>query len=200
MKENKVNGNTVLEDEKHILLDHNYDGIMELDHPLPQWWLMTFWGGILFAIFYFIFFQIMDGPSLKDEYNKEMAQLAQVQEAEAKNVANFDIEQYNAWTGTEEGRTMGLNVFVENCVACHAERGGGDIGPNLADKYWINVNREPEALYQFVVQGNEEMGMPAWGEVLSKQEIMASVGYVMELKGTTPPKAKDPQGDIIEEL
>ncbi len=200
MKEsNKVNGNTVMEDEKHILLDHNYDGIMELDHPLPQWWLMTFWGGILFAIFYFIFFQIMGGPTLRDEYDKEMVKLTQIQEAEAKNIDNFSMEQYNAWVTTDEGRSAANAVYVENCLACHAEGGGGDIGPNLTDKYWINVHREPEELYKFVVHGNEEMGMPAWGEVLSKQEIMAAVSYVMDLKGTTPPVAKEPQGEIIEE-
>ena len=200
MKEsNQPHDNIVLEDEKHVLLDHSYDGIMEFDHPLPQWWLMTFWGGILFAIFYFIFFSIMDGPTLRDEYHKELAKLDAIQELEAQNVANFDPEQYNAWVASDEGQEAGNVVFEENCVACHAAGGGGDIGPNLTDKYWIHINREPEALYQFIVKGYEDNGMPAWGEVLSKKEIMAATAHVMALKGTIPPKAKEPQGDIVEE-
>ena len=76
---------------------------------------------------------------------------------------------------------------------------GGDIGPNLTDKYWIHMKRDPQAIYPFVVQGFEEKGMPAWGEVLSKEDIMAVVSYVVALKGTTPPKSKEPQGEILED-
>lgn len=196
----EVNGNLVLEDEKHILLDHNYDGIMELDNPLPAWWMMTFWGGILFAIFYFIFFQIMDGPNLRDEYEKEMAALEVIQKAEAKNVGNFSLDQYNAWLAIPENKTRGAVVYEENCLACHAEGGGGDIGPNLTDNYWIHVQpRDPESTYMLVVKGFEDNGMPAWGEVLSKEDIMAVTDHIISLHGSTPPKSKEPQGELINE-
>lgn len=205
MKENSMSnlndrhGNLILEDEKNIVLDHSYDGILELDNQLPSWWMMSFWGGIFFAIFYFILFQIMDAPSLRDEYEKDLAKLREIQEIEAKNVGNFNVEQYRAFVAGEDAKILGAQVYADNCFACHVEGGGGDIGPNLTDKYWLHVKpQEPESTYRFIVKGFEENGMPAWGEMLSKDEIMAVTDHIISLYGTTPPKAKGPQGEFIE--
>ena len=66
MSENNETKLHVEEDEKHLLMDHNYDGIQELNNPLPSWWAFTFYFGIAFAIFYFILYQVMGAPSLSD--------------------------------------------------------------------------------------------------------------------------------------
>ncbi|AYF44823.1 cytochrome C [Halobacteriovorax sp. BALOs_7] len=192
--------NIVLEDEKDLVLDHDYDGIQELNHPLPGWWSGIWALSFIFCIPYFMYYVLMDGPTLRETYNKDMEKMQKIIEAEAANTANFDIEVYNKYVATDSAKELGHTVFVENCAACHLEDGGGDIGPNLTDDFWINIKEfKPENFYKFVVHGNEDMGMPAWGDILSKEDIMAVTAHVMNLHGTTPAKAKDPQGDKLKE-
>ncbi len=197
--ENKNNNeNIVLEDEKHLVLDHDYDGIQELDHPLPGWWSGIWALTFIFSIPYFMYYVLMDGPTLEETYKIEMAEMQKIIDAEAANTANFDIEKYNSYVATDSAKEHGKNVFIENCAACHLEDGGGDIGPNLTDDYWLNIKEfKPEAIYSFVVHGNEDKGMPAWGDILSKEDIMAVTEHVISLHGTTPAKAKDPQGEVL---
>jgi cytochrome c oxidase cbb3-type subunit 3 len=193
------NENVILDDEKHLVLDHDYDGIQELNHPLPSWWTGTWVLSFVFAIPYFMYYVLLDGPGLRDEYKEEMAAVQKIIDAEAANNANFSLESYNSWIAANDGINKGKVVYDDNCMSCHAEGGGGDIGPNLTDKHWINIKGpKAELIYPFIIKGNEEMGMPAWGEMLSKEELMAVTSYVISLYGTTPPVAKEPQGDLIE--
>jgi len=195
------NENKILnEQEKTLLLDHNYDGIQEFDFPLPSWWVWTFVGGIVFAFFYIMYYQFLGAPSLKDEYNQEMAVVKQIREKAAAESGGFNNDEYNSWIASNDGVNKGREVFNENCASCHKEGGLGDIGPNLTDSYWINVKQvNPEALYHVVFTGVEENGMPAWGEVLSKEDIMAAISYVSTLKNTNAAGGKEPQGELIQE-
>jgi cytochrome c oxidase cbb3-type subunit III len=186
------------EEEKNLLLDHDYDGIEEFDYPLPNWWVMTFIGGIVFAIFYTAFYHFLGGPSLADEFEKDMAKINQIREAEAQKTANFDLKQYSAWVSKNNGIQTGSAVYEENCLSCHEANGKGDIGPNLTDKHWINVSKaQPEQIYTFVVNGNEDNGMPAWGDILNKEELYAVVSYVLSLKNTNVAGGKEPQGEVL---
>lgn len=190
----------VLEDEKHLVLDHDYDGIHELNHPLPSWWVGIWIISIVFSIPYFMYYHIAGGDGLKATYVKDMEKLTAIKEEQAKLLGIFDVQDYNTWMKNNDGVKLGAAVYTENCLSCHAEGGGGDIGPNLTDNRWINATgRTPEALYPVINKGVEENGMPAWGEVLSKEDMYAAMAYVISLKGTTPPKAKEPQGENIEE-
>ncbi len=190
----------VLEDEKHLVLDHDYDGIRELNHPLPSWWLGMWIISIVFSIPYFMYYHIAGGDGLKATYVKDMEKLEAIKAEQAKILGVFDVNDYNTWMSNNDGVKLGAAVYTENCLSCHAEGGGGDIGPNLTDNRWINATgRTPEALYPVINKGVEENGMPAWGEVLSKEDMYAAMAYVISLKGTTPPKAKEPQGENIEE-
>ncbi len=186
----------VLEDEKHLLLDHSYDGIHELDHNLPSWWQFTFWGGIVFAVLYFIFYQIMGGPTLRDEFKKEWAKISAIQEEVKKKSGGFDQAFYDKVVA-EDGVKKGLEVFTNNCVACHKEQGIGDIGPNLTDKYWLHAKGTPETIYPVVFNGVPDNGMPTWGGVLSTEEIYQAVAYVQSLHHKNLP-GKDPQGEAVE--
>lgn len=184
--------------EKHLLLDHNYDGIHELNNPLPSWWKFTFYGGITFAIIYFILYQIMGAPNLKDEFIKEYAKIQTLQEEFNKANTAFNDTKYQAIVA-DDGVKKGDVVFATNCVACHKEKAIGDIGPNLTDEYWINSKGTPATNYSVVFNGVPDKGMPTWSEILSSDEIYQVVAYVQTLRNTHQPGGKAPQGDKIEE-
>lgn len=188
----------VEENEKHLLLDHNYDGIQELNHPLPSWWSATFYGGILFAIGYFAYYQFMGGPSLRDEFKKDYAVVVAAQEEYKKKEGMFNPEVFATFNNAE-GIKKGEEVFTNNCVACHLEKGKGDIGPNLTDEYWLWAKGTPETTYPVVFNGVVDNGMPNWSEVLSKEEIYQVVAYVQTLHLTHQPGGKAPQGNKVDE-
>jgi cytochrome c oxidase cbb3-type subunit 3 len=197
MSENKEQKVQVLEDEKHLLLDHDYDGIHELDHNLPNWWQFTFYGAIVFGVFYFIFYQIMGGPTLREEFQKEYAKIAAIQEEIKKKSGGFDQVYYEKIIA-EDGIKKGEEVFVANCIACHKENGVGDIGPNLTDKFWIHSKGTPQTNYPVVFNGVPDKGMPTWAGTISTEEIYQVVAYMQTLHNKNLP-GKEPQGEPVEE-
>ena len=193
--ENKIQ---IFEDEKEILLDHNYDGIQELDHPLPFWWVMIFAMTISFGIPYYMYYNHFDGPTLTDEYQEELDKVTAIQkEADAKK-GGFDIDSYKAIMVSEEGKQSGEKVYRRKCSACHGQVGEGGIGPNLTDKYWIHGDGSVPEVYKVVDAGVLDKGMPAWGTTITKEEVMAVVGHIAKFVGTNPENAKEPQGELKE--
>ncbi len=179
--------------EKHLLLDHNYDGIHELNNPLPSWWQITFYGGIAFAFFYFILYQIMGAPNLREEFKKEYAQILAIQEKFNKEHGSFDPVKFQAIL-KDDGVKKGEAIFMANCIPCHKEKGIGDIGPNLTDEYWINAKGTPETIFPVVYNGVPDRGMPTWSQTISSDEIYQVVSYVQTLHNTHQPGGKTPQG------
>lgn len=185
-------------DEEHLLLDHSYDGIQELDNPLPNWWQFTFYGAIVFSVFYFLFYMVLGGPTLRDEFNKDYAVVkAKQDELKSKDTA-FDLSKYEAIV-KNDGIKKGEAVFATNCVPCHKEKGIGDIGPNLTDNSWIHAKGTPDTIYPVVFNGVPENGMPVWSEVLSADEIYQVVSYVQTLHNTNQSGGKAPQGTVVED-
>lgn len=193
--------NIILDDkERNLLLDHNYDGIEEFDYPLPAWWVWTFIGGAVFAVLYIYFYNFAGAPSLKDEFKQEMAKIEAIREEQRKLTGNFDLADFQSWQKGENRMQLASAVYEENCLSCHEEGGKGDIGPNLTDEYWLNVKEvTPGALYAFIRKGNEDNGMPAWADMLSKEELYAAVQYVLSVKGKNIP-GKEPQGEKLSQL
>ena len=187
----------VEENEKHLLIDHVYDGIQELNNPLPSWWAATFYGGIVIAAIYFTYYQLMGGPSLRDEFNKDYAVIVKLQEEFKAKEGAFNQEQYVKFS-TPEGIKKGEEVFVNNCVACHLEGGKGDIGPNLTDEYWLWAKGSPETIFPVVFNGVLENGMPNWSETLSVDEIYQVVAYVQTFHNTKVAGGKPPQGNMVD--
>lgn len=186
----------ILDNEKELVLDHNYDGIQELDHPLPSWWTATFIGTVVFGVFYTIFYMWAGGLSLEQEFVRDMKMIEEAKAKLAKDVDNFDIDAYQGFTAAD-GVKKGLAVYQENCMECHKEGGAGDIGPNLTDDYWLLAKGTPETIYSIVNKGNEDNGMPAWGEIITKDEMYAVTAYLMTLKGTNIAGGKEPQGEKV---
>ncbi len=183
-------------DEQHLVLDHNYDGIQELNHPLPSWWSVLFYAGIIFAIGYTVYYQWMGGPSLRDEFNAAYADLREKQEAYKAANGPFDDRVYATYATPEEVQ-KGAVVYEENCVQCHLEGGRGDIGPNLTDDHWLLAKGTPSTIYQIVYTGSEENGMPAWGELLSAEDLYRVTAYVMTFHNTFHPEGKEAQGEKV---
>lgn len=181
-----------------LLLDHEYDGIKELDNPLPKWWQITFYGTVVFAFFYFFYYQLATGPTLKDEFEKDMIELEKIKLANAPKFEEFNQEKYNGFIANPEKLKQGEEVFVNNCIPCHKEKGQGDIGPNLTDEFWKNGAGTPIDIFKVVSNGVEENGMPVWKEVLTSDEILAVTGYIKSIKGVKLPGAKEPQGNKYE--
>ena len=181
-------------EEEGKLLDHAYDGIQELDNPLPDWWVATFYLTILFSVPYFIFYMWAGGPSLKDEFDQKMLKINAAKAKMAKQVDTFDKGYYETQV-TNGAVKKGAVIFEDNCVACHLEKGQGDIGPNLTDDVGIHVDGTTAQVYELIVKGVEENGMPIWSESLEKEELYQVAAYVMTLVGTNVP-GKGPQGEI----
>lgn len=186
----------VEEDEKDLLIDHNYDGIQELNHPLPKWWNAAFYIGIFFGLVYFIYYQFLGGTTMRQEFKVQWDAIQNTQKEYQKLNSGFNAEKFVS-INTKENVAKGLAVFSENCVQCHSENGKGDIGPNMTDNYWLVSKGTPETNYAVVYKGSEENGMPAWGEVLSSENIYLALVYLDSIKNTFV-KGKEPQGTKIE--
>lgn len=99
----------------------------------------------------------------------------------------------NAYEDNAYALSQGKRLFSQmNCVGCHSH-GGGNMGPALMDNQWI-YGSEPEQIYASIAQGRPN-GMPAWGRLLSPQQIWQLTGYVRSMAGLTPDKAAQPGRD-----
>ena len=186
-------------EEKH-LMDHEYDGIQEFNFPLPNWWLTSFWLGIIFGVGYISYFIFMNGPSLKHEYYAEKEKMEAVRLQYLEELMEFDEDKYQKQFNNEEMQMYGQAVFENNCIACHNKNAAGDIGPNLTDKYWIYTEGKHPQFYKFIIEGSPISGMPAWGETLSEDDLYAVTSYIYSLQGMTHtnPPAKESRGDYYE--
>lgn len=185
-----------IEEEQEIILDHNYDGIKELDNSLPPWWVYMFYATIVFAAVYLVRFHVLDGDSQEVEYQKAVAQ-AQIEINKYKATAPDLVTADNVELLTDEASLKrGKAVFNLNCASCHLADGGGSIGPNLTDEYWI-LEGGIKGVFKTVSNGGRDgKGMIAWNKTLKSDDIAKVSSYVLSLQGTTPANPKAPEGEI----
>ena len=177
---------------------HVYDGIVEHDNFLPRWWLGLFYGGILFGAAYFVYYQLGPGPTLVEEYQSDITRRDAQRAANPPQVADTigDDASLKAWAESKEHLTQGKAAYDAKCAVCHGQAGEGGIGPNLADDYWIH-GVKPTQMAATISKGILDKGMPAWGSLLSNDEMKSVIGYVRSLHGTQPANAKAPQGEKV---
>ncbi len=192
----KLLGQKPLEEEGEIILDHNYDGIKELDNSLPPWWLYGFYISIVFAAIYLLKYHVFDGDNQIDELEIELAEAKTAIEAYKKTAKNLvDINTVTKLTETSD-LSAGKKIFDTNCVACHMIDGGGGIGPNLTDQNWI-LGGGIKNVFRTVSEGGRSgKGMIAWKQQLKPLEIAQVASYVLTLQGTSPANPKAPEGDV----
>jgi cytochrome c oxidase cbb3-type subunit 3 len=198
MNDNEKDNVQIFDDEKEVLLDHDYDGIRELNHPLPSWWLTIFYLTMIFAAFYYTYYTFFNAPTLVEEYEQEMSEVIAAKEAWLKENGGFNLEKYNSFVTTKKGKKLGKKIYKRKCRACHGIDGGGGVGPNLADKYWLNGKGSIEDVYKVINEGVVDKGMQAWGETLNEDKLLVFKKFVMYFKGTTPTNPKEPQGELYE--
>jgi cytochrome c oxidase cbb3-type subunit 3 len=177
------------------ILDHDYDGIREYDNPMPRWWLNILYLTVLFSVVYALNFipGVGSGPGRVARYEAEVAEAQEARMAEAK-AHPVDAAAIVALTHDATAMAQARERFKAACSPCHREDGGGSIGPNLTDEFWIHGGGAARVVGT-VSQGVPAKGMPAWGPVLKPSELSAVAAYVLTLHGTNPKQPKEPQGE-----
>lgn len=185
-----------IENEDEIILDHNYDGIKELDNNLPPWWLYGFYASIIFAGIYLARYHVFDGATQEQEYLAEVAEAKAAVEAYKENAKGLiDANTVELLTGTED-INAGKAIFSGNCAACHKIDGGGGIGPNLTDSYWILGGGIKNVFNTISEGGRAGKGMVSWKTDLKPEEMAQVASYVLSLHSTTPLDPKEPEGEL----
>lgn len=184
-----------IEKEADIDMGHAYDGIRELDNRLPPWWLYGFYVTIAFAFAYMWYFHISTDWSSNNEYQEEV-RIAEVKKSAFLEKMALLVDETNVEVLTDASAlAKGKKVYESLCVACHAIDGGGGIGPNLTDNYWLHGG-DIRSIFKTVKYGVAEKGMIAWQDQLNPVEMHQVSSYIKTLVGTTPVNPKDPQGEF----
>lgn len=184
-----------IEEENDLIMNHNYDGIQELDNVLPPWWVYLFYGTIAFAFIYLVRFHILGHDNQTTEFDKEMA-TAKIQVEEYKKTAPDLMDKDKVTLLTDaESINAGKAIFQTNCVACHKADAGGAIGPNLTDKFWINGGGIKNVFNTIMEGGRAGKGMISWKDQIKPSDIQKVASYVLSLQGTNPAGGKAPEGD-----
>lgn len=183
-------------EEKDILIDHGFDGIMELDNQLPKWWLGLFWFGVAYCAVYMVSYFMSDfadqGIEYDEEYKAQLASIDQwMKDTPPPTIDNAVYSPDNIAAGEE--------VFKTNCVSCHGDGGKGGIGPNLTDNSWIN---QPEKtlfknVFHMVENGSpNNPTMQAFGKngVLTGFDIQNVAAYIYHVNQEQTPITPDKGG------
>lgn len=191
----RFNAAVAIEKEEDIMLDHDYDGIKELDNSLPPWWKYGFYLTIVIGVVYVWYYHFGSGPSQEDEF------LAEVRKGEQEVAAYLATSASNVDENTvvmldAAGIGAGKGIFESNCAACHAADGGGNaVGPNLTDPYWLHGGSLQD-VFKSIKYGWPSKGMKSWKDDFSPVQLAQLASFVRSLQGSKPAVPKEPQGDM----
>lgn len=192
----KLTKSEPIENEGQLLLDHDYDGIKELDNNLPPWWVYLFYACVVFAVVYLVRFEIMGADDQEMELKKEMAQ-AKIEVAEYMKTAPDLMDEKTVTLLTDAAALAeGKTIFETNCAACHRADAGGQIGPNLTDDQWILGGGIKNLFHTINNGGRDGKGMIAWKGTLKPKEMQKVASYIISLKGSNPVDPKAPEGEV----
>lgn len=179
---------------------HEWDGIEELNTPLPKWWLYVFYACIVWAVGYMVLFPAFPGVSgytkglLGWERRAEVEQT--IQQARAAQATYLDGIRETELAGIMDNPDLlnfslrgGEAAFADNCAACHGQGGAGRPGgyPALVDDSWL-WGGDLESIHHTVAYGvrnehpdSRSSQMPAFGDMLGREDIHAVAEYVISL-------------------
>jgi len=192
-------------------MGHTFDGIEELNNPLPKWWSTFFLLTIIWAFGYIALYglgnwtgllgwkssnqgilNIAEGKAKTTEYlKKDSGVLVQydreVAQADAKYGPIFDAyaaRSIEDLATDAEALKVGQRLFIQNCSQCHGSDARGTTGfPNLADKDWL-YGGSPEQIKETIMNGRKAVGMMAWaGAIGGEQGVKEVAAYVISLSG-----------------
>lgn len=178
-------------------IEHEFDGIKELNNPIPPWLVWVWYATVIFSAIYFTYYHVYKLGDLQDaEYQNQLVE------------AGVGIEEHKVETGqatlalltSESDLAAGETIYKEKlCATCHGQLGEGNvIGPNLTDKYWIHGNTIDD-VYNVIYNGVPTKGMTPYKDQLTEEKIAQVGSYILvKMQGTNPPNAKAAQGELIE--
>ncbi len=187
-----------VEKEADVLLDHDYDGIKELDNALPPWWKWGFYFTVVVAVIYMFRFHVTKtGPTPLEEYDYEMKVAAAKMEEFRKN-SKEAIDEKTVTLADAKGIAEGKKIFNGTCFPCHGGNGEGNaVGPNLTDEYWLHGGALGD-VFKTITNGVPDKGMQAWGRTFSPADIKNISSFILSLQGSKPANAKPPQGNLYQ--
>ncbi len=174
---------------------HVYDGIVEHDNRLPLWWQLTLYGAVVFALVYWFGRRLHAIASADESFAQEVAAERAVEAERARARGTVDDDVLSTFSRDPATVSKGKAAFVSTCAPCHRADGGGNIGPNLTDAYWIHGGK-PTDVYKIVTEGVPTKGMPTWGPQLGQDRVESIVAFVLSLRDTNVPGGKAPQGEL----
>jgi cytochrome c oxidase cbb3-type subunit 3 len=181
--------------EKELLLQDSYDGIQELDNPVPAWFNALFYGTVAIGIVYLLVYHSWNSAPLQtQEYENEVFVAETLKRQRLANAPADNIDENNVKLLTDNAVvSAGKGTYMQYCAACHGKLGEGLVGPNLTDEFWIHggtINN----IFKTIKYGVTEKGMVAWGTQLTPTQMSNVANFILSLKGTNPPNAKEAQG------
>lgn len=186
-----------MEEEKNLVMDHKFDGIAELNNPTPAWFMVLFYGTIIFAVCYLLTYHVFGFGKLQDEeYVAEIEQAADAKAAFLANPVNSaSAVNENNIKQSKDAAVLksGGALFATRCPPCHGDHGQGIVGPNLTDEFWLHGGKIKD-VFKTIKYGVPDKGMISWEKSMSAQQISDIANYVLSLQGTKPAGAKAPQG------
>jgi cytochrome c oxidase cbb3-type subunit 3 len=182
--------------QKDVMLDHNYDGIRELDNIMPPWLQLILYGTILFAFVYLLVYHVYDAGKLPMQEYADQLQQAQEQKQLRLKLVGASVDENSVTLLTDAAAlSNGKTIFIARCSPCHGQAGEGGVGPNLTDGYWIHGGRINE-IFRIVKYGVPAKGMVPWQGVLKPEEMQMVSSFIQSLQGSNPPNGKAPQGTL----
>lgn len=182
-----------------VIEGHRYDGIQEYDNPMPGWWTALFWATGIFALIYIIGLNAGWVDTYGDDLNESLEELQAVRAEfeQANPVVVIDSTALAAIVADPARVSQGQELYSGQCAACHAPDGGGLIGPNLTDEYWIHGGSNMD-IWEVIRVGVPEKGMAPWEAIYTADERASLVAFVRSLVGTTPATPKEAQGEVYD--
>jgi cytochrome c oxidase cbb3-type subunit 3 len=177
-----------------LLLDHDADGIRELDNKLPRWWVWLFYITIIYSAVYMLYYHVfMAGDLQAAEYTREMKAGAAVKGAAT---GRFEADIPNLKPSADAVvLDNGRQIYTKYCAPCHRADGGGLVGPNLCDNYWIHGSNYTDSV-SLIWNGVPAKGMITWKTTLKPEEIQAVASLIYTFRGTQPPNPKLPENQV----
>jgi len=197
-------------DKKHIdeisgveTTGHEWDGIRELNNPMPRWWVYTFYATIVWAIGYTIMYPAWPlltdntkgllGYSSRAEVAQELTAAKSAQSVYLEKIAALPLDQIVADKDlTQFALAGGAAAFKVNCSPCHGSGAAGGAGyPNLNDDDWL-WGGDLESIHTSIAHGirydqdpeTRVSEMPAFADIIEPEQVKQVAAYVVSLTGT----------------
>ncbi len=191
----RLNNTVPAEKYDELDLNHDYDGISELDNSIPRWWLYAFYFTIIWGVVYAYRFLVSQTIPTQYEQLEESITQAAIAQRKRDEASGGAIDENTVQMADASGIANGQTLYYANCRACHGDEAqGAAVGPNLTDPYWLHGGSLKDVFIS-IKNGWPDKGMQSWKAILSPSEMQDVASYIMSVQGTTPPNARAPQGE-----